>query len=61
MLVAVGARTEVPYEHVTVFDDEHADDTYRGLVQDVEEGYTRASRCCFPTVPRGLFRSTSSR
>ena len=44
LLLAVGARTEVPYEHVTVFDDAHADDTYRGVVQDIEEGYTQQPR-----------------
>ena len=51
LLVAVGARTEVPYEHVTVFDDEHADETYRGLVQDVEEGYTRSVALLLPEGP----------
>ena len=51
LLLAVGARTEVPYEHVTVFDDAHADDTYRGLVQDVEEGYTRSVALLLPEGP----------
>src|SRR5215211_3954608 len=48
LLLAVGARTEVPYEHVTVFDDAQADDTYRGVVQDVEEGYTRSVALLVP-------------
>jgi sulfide:quinone oxidoreductase len=51
LLLAVGARTEVPYRHVTVFDDAHADDTYRGLVQDVEEGYTRSVALLLPEGP----------
>lgn len=51
LLLAVGARTEVPYEHVTVFDDAHADETYRGIVQDVEEGYTRSVALLLPEGP----------
>ena len=51
LLLAVGGRTEVPYEHVTAFDDAHADDTYRGLVQDVEEGYTRSIALLLPPGP----------
>jgi len=51
LLLAVGARTDVPYAHVTVFDDAHADDTYRGLVQDVEEGYTRSVALLLPEGP----------
>lgn len=48
LLLAVGARTELPYQHVTVFDDANADDTYRGVVQDVEEGYTRSLALLLP-------------
>src|SRR5215207_4594084 len=51
LLVAVGARTQVPYEHVTVFDDAQADETYRGVVQDVEEGYTRSVALLLPEGP----------
>jgi sulfide:quinone oxidoreductase len=51
LLVAVGARLSPPYEHVTVFDDAHADETYRGLVQDVEEGYSRRLVFTFPPGP----------
>ena len=51
LLLAVGARGEAPYEHVTVFDDAHADDTYRGLVQDVELGYTRSVALLLPDGP----------
>jgi sulfide:quinone oxidoreductase len=42
LLIAVGGRQVMPFEHVTVFDDEHADEGYHGLIQDVEEGYTRS-------------------
>jgi sulfide:quinone oxidoreductase len=51
LLIAVGARAEVPYEHVTVFDDAHADDTYRGVVQDIEEGYTQSLALLLPDGP----------
>jgi sulfide:quinone oxidoreductase len=51
LLLAVGARAEMPYEHVTVFDDAHADETYRGLVQDVEGGYTRSLALLLPEGP----------
>ena len=51
LLLAVGARSEVPYEHVTVFDDAHADDTYRGVVQDIEEGYTHSLALLLPDGP----------
>ena len=51
LLLAVGARTEVPYTHVTVFDDAEPDETYRGVVQDVEEGYTRSVALLLPDGP----------
>ena len=51
LLLAVGARAEVPYEHVTVFDDANADDTYRGVVQDIEEGYTHSIALLLPDGP----------
>jgi sulfide:quinone oxidoreductase len=51
LLVAVGARVTTPYEHVTVFDDARPDETYRGLVQDVEGGYTRSVALLLPDGP----------
>jgi sulfide:quinone oxidoreductase len=51
LLLAIGARLSVPYEHVTVFDDAQPDDAYRGLVQDVEEGYTRSVALLLPEGP----------
>jgi sulfide:quinone oxidoreductase len=51
LLVAVGARVTTPYEHVTVFDDARPDETYQGLVQDVEGGYTRSVALLLPDGP----------
>src|SRR5918994_670633 len=51
LLVAVGARVTTPYEHVTVFDDARPDETYHGLVQDVEGGYTRSVALLLPEGP----------
>lgn len=54
LLLAVGARLVNPFEHVTVFDDAHADDAYHGLVQDVEGGYTRSVALLLPAGPAWL-------
>jgi sulfide:quinone oxidoreductase len=54
LLLAVGARLARPFEHVTVFDDAHADEAYHGLVQDVEEGYTRSVALVLPEGPAWL-------
>jgi sulfide:quinone oxidoreductase len=51
LLLAVGGRLTVPFRHVTAFDDAHADETYRGLVQDVEGGYTRSVALVLPDGP----------
>ena len=51
LLIAVGARLGMPLKNVTMFDDSHADDTFRGLVQDVEEGYTRSVALVVPEGP----------
>jgi sulfide:quinone oxidoreductase len=51
LLIAVGGRTAVPFEHVTVFDDARADETFLGLVQDVEEGYTKQVALLVPDGP----------
>lgn len=51
LLVAIGARTTVPYEHVTVFDDARPDETYHGIVQDIEEGYTKSLALLLPEGP----------
>ena len=54
LLLAVGARLARPFEHVTVFDDAHADEAYHGLVQDVEGGYTRSVALVLPEGPAWL-------
>ena len=54
LLLAVGGRLTNPFEHVTVFDDAHADDAYHGLVQDVEGGYTRSLALLLPEGPAWL-------
>jgi sulfide:quinone oxidoreductase len=54
LLLAVGARLARPFEHVTVFDDAHADEAYHGLVQDVEGGYTRNVALVLPGGPAWL-------
>jgi sulfide:quinone oxidoreductase len=51
LLLAVGGRSSVPFEHVTVFDDARADDTFQGLVDDVEEGYTKLVALLVPDGP----------
>jgi sulfide:quinone oxidoreductase len=51
LLLAVGGRLEVPFKHVTAFDDQRADETFRGLVQDVEGGYTRSLALVLPVGP----------
>jgi sulfide:quinone oxidoreductase len=54
LLLAVGGRMVMPFEHVTVFDDEHADEGYHGLIQDVETGYTRSVALVVPEGPAWL-------
>jgi sulfide:quinone oxidoreductase len=54
LLLAVGARLTRPFEHVTLFDDASADEAYHGIVQDVEEGYTRSLALLLPEGPAWL-------
>jgi len=51
LLVAVGGRQVETYQHVTTFRDAEADATYHGIVQDVEEGYTRHVAFIQPVGP----------
>ncbi len=51
LLVAVGARQVAPYEHVATFRDAEADAVYHGVVQDVEEGYSRSLAFIHPPGP----------
>lgn len=41
LILGLGARIQAPYEHATTIDDSHLDDLLRGLIQDVEGGYTK--------------------
>jgi sulfide:quinone oxidoreductase len=54
LLLAVGGRLATPFEHVTLFDDAHADDAYHGIIQDVEGGYTRSVALLLPEGPAWL-------
>jgi sulfide:quinone oxidoreductase len=51
LLVAVGARQVDAYRHVATFRDAEADAVYRGIVQDVEGGYTRRLAFVQPVGP----------
>ena len=51
LLLAIGARSVAPFEHATTFDDAHADDTFRGIVQDIEEGYNKRMALVVPEGP----------
>ncbi len=61
LLLAVGARLVNPFEHVTLFDDAHADEAFHGLVQDVEEGYTRSVALLLPEGPAWLLPGLRAR
>jgi sulfide:quinone oxidoreductase len=52
VLIAVGARAVPAFEHVTTFDDANADDTFRGIVQDIEDGYNKRMALVVPEGPR---------
>ena len=51
VLVAIGAGKEAVYEHTTTFDDEDADATFQGIVQDIEDGYTKELVLLVPEGP----------
>lgn len=51
LLVAVGARQIDPFEHVRTFHDAHADETFQGIVQDIEGGYLRSIAFLMPEGP----------
>lgn len=51
LLVAVGAQTRPAFEHVRSFDDARADELFRGVVQDVEEGYAKRIAFINPAGP----------
>jgi sulfide:quinone oxidoreductase len=51
LLVAVGARLAEPYKHVATFSDADADQSYHGIVQDLEGGYTHSITFIQPVGP----------
>lgn len=51
LLVAVGARPRAVIDHARTFDDAHADDLLRGLVQDIEGGYVKKIAFVSPPGP----------
>jgi hypothetical protein len=51
LLIAVGGRQIEAFEHVTTFRDAEADETYQGVVQDIEEGYSKGVAFLLPDGP----------
>jgi sulfide:quinone oxidoreductase len=51
LLIAVGGRQIKAFEHVNTFRDAEADETYQGVVQDVEEGYSKSIAFLLPDGP----------
>lgn len=51
LLIAVGARSVATYHHVQTFSDAEAGQTYQGLIQDIEEGYSRKIAFLQPEGP----------
>jgi sulfide:quinone oxidoreductase len=53
LLIAIGGRPVETYtpEHVTTFRDAEADATYHGIIQDIEQGYTRSLAFIQPVGP----------
>jgi sulfide:quinone oxidoreductase len=51
LLVAVGARQVPAYPQVSTFSDAEADETYQGIVQDVEGGYAQSMAFLVPEGP----------
>ena len=51
LLIAVGGQQMEAFEHVTTFRDTEADETYQGVVQDVEQGYSKSVVFLLPDGP----------
>jgi sulfide:quinone oxidoreductase len=54
LLLAVEGRPVRAFAHAAVIDPEHVDDVYHGVVQDVEEGYSRSVALLIPEGPAWL-------
>lgn len=51
LLIAVGARQIDPFDNVRTFRDAQADETFKGIVQDIEGGYIRDVAFLLPEGP----------
>lgn len=51
LLLAVGARQLSPFDHVRTFRDAEADEVFEGVVQDIEEGYSKSIAFLLPEGP----------
>jgi sulfide:quinone oxidoreductase len=51
LLIAIGARQMELFEHTTTFRDAEADETFRGVIQDIEGGYTKSVAFVLPDAP----------
>lgn len=51
LLVAVGGRVAPAFEHVTTFRDEHADELFGQVVDDIEDGYAKSVAFIAPVGP----------
>lgn len=51
LLIAVGARQIPPFKHVRTFSDAEADETYHGVLQDLEGGYSKSIAFLMPEGP----------
>jgi sulfide:quinone oxidoreductase len=51
LLLALGGRERAPFDHAQVFTDRNADDTYHGIVQDIEAGYVTSLVLVQPDGP----------
>lgn len=51
LLIAVGGRSVEAFEHVRTFSDGKADEAYQGVIQDIEEGYSKSIAFLLPDGP----------
>jgi sulfide:quinone oxidoreductase len=51
LLLALGARPDVSFEHALTLDDRRLDEQLHGLIQDIEGGYTHKVAFLIPTHP----------
>jgi sulfide:quinone oxidoreductase len=51
LLIAVGGVLEPAFDHVTTFRDADADEVFRGVIQDIEGGYTKSVAFLAPAGP----------